>query len=132
MSPRPIVHAYPYVPDTGWIDISASLPAGLVKSTSNGRCNVKRRGDRVLIDLNVTVSQAGATTIINLPAGYRPDVPLLLPFTFWTATQQNSGLPMTPAVGYMGAGGVSVRPGGPLATGTVMVSLDLLATGPMP
>lgn len=129
---KPIIYASPFVPDTGWVDFSTLLPVGLAKSTSNGRCNLRRRGDRTMVDLNLTVSQPGILNMLVIPSGYRIDATILLPFTFWTATQQNVGFPGTETLGYIGGGGAQIRPATALPMGTAMVYLDLPATGSIP
>lgn len=119
--------------DSGWRDVSSLLPAGLAKAERNGRCNIKRRGDRFLMDMQLNVTAAGITAIMSLPAEWRPDVPVLVPVSLWTATAIDSALPPTQALGYFGAGGARLSARSALPNpGTVMLYLDLPITGPIP
>lgn len=113
--------------DTGWRDVSALLQPGLAKSTNLGRCNIKWAGGRIYIDMNLNITETAITNVMNLPGEYRPDVPIIVPFNFWTTTTANSALPTSLASGYMGAGGSSIRVNGLPNPGTAAIFLDLPA-----
>lgn len=124
---KPTTHITLPRPDSGWRDVTTLLPAGLSKSTANGRALALRTPTRVLLDLHLTVSQPNISTVFTLPPGWRPVGGVLIPFTYWTATTSNAALPTTVAAGYVGGGGASVRTLPLLSPGTVMIWLDLEA-----
>lgn len=97
--------------DTGWLDVSPLLIAGLAKSTSNGLCVIRRVDRMVWFEANLNVSTAGIVQIFAAgvpPAGFaitNASTPLVRSCQVWTASSANSGLPGTEVDGYLGASG---------------------------
>lgn len=118
--------------DSGWRDVSALLSEGLAKSAINGRCNLRRMKGRLLVDMNLTISKAELTSVMTFPSGFRADIPALAPYTYWTSTTANNGLPSTLATSYVGGGGTTLRVTNTPAVGTLMIYLDFPARGAIP
>lgn len=118
--------------DSGWRDVSTLLPEGLAKSAINGRCNLRRMNGRLLVDMNLTISKAGLTSVMTFPSGFRADIPALAPYTYWTSTTANDRFPSTLATSYVGGGGTTLRVTDTPAVGTLMIYLDFPIRGAIP
>lgn len=119
--------------DSGWRDVTSLLRPGLSKSATNGRCNIKRVGNRLLVDMHLTVSESSVTTILTLPHEWRPDVALLVPFSVYTVAVADHALPPSHGLGYLGASGASLAMRDHLPNpGTVMFYADFVITRPIP
>jgi len=58
--------------DTGWRNVSSLLFSGLVVSTSEGHCLIRRRGSQVNVRAKVDSSGAAVAGLFSVPAGFLP------------------------------------------------------------
>jgi hypothetical protein len=96
--------------DTGWRDISADIPAGLVVSSASNAVSprIRRVGHTVQVELYLDCTGASVTTLYTVPAGFKNNPTISRVGNCFTHTAIGSQLPPTAVVSYI-SGGSAIR-----------------------